>query len=71
MSNLSVKARSELDALYVYPGMRKVTVETKIFKEIMLYTGGDILVDGRLYDITSKNLGAGIYRLQLKEHHHV
>ena len=66
MSDLSSKANSELNALYAFPGLRKVTVEKKIFQEIMLYTGGEILVAGRSYEITSKNLGAGIFRLQLK-----
>lgn len=67
MSNLSEKANNELNALYVYPGIRKITVEKSILREIMLHTGGDILVAGQTYDITQKSLGAGVYQLKLKK----
>ncbi len=66
MGDLSIKARTELNALYVFPGLRKIAVDANVLKEIMLYTGGDLLVNGQLYDITSKSLGAGIYQLKLK-----
>ena len=66
MTELKGTARDILNSLYVFPELRKVVVEAKILRKIMIHTGGDILVNGRLYDITSKSLGAGTYQLKLK-----
>ncbi len=38
-------------------------------KTILLETGGNLLACGRLYDITGKDIGAGVYRVSLTPTH--
>lgn len=35
-------------------------------RSLMLNTGGNLLARGRLYDIVSRSLGAGVYRVNLR-----
>ena len=42
------------------------TVTKNILRELLLETNGTILAHGRLYSITSKHLGAGVYEIRLK-----
>lgn len=41
------------------------TMTREDLRTILLETGGNMLVCGRLYDISSKDLGAGVYRVSL------
>lgn len=43
------------------------TITKEQLKEILLSTGGWMMACGRMYDIESKHLGAGIYKIFLKE----
>ena len=54
---------------YTMPGFASMTIESKDLKELLLNTGGEIIACGRLYDIVTKHLGAGIYKLSLKLKH--
>ena len=42
------------------------TLATKDLKGLLLETGGQVMARGRLYDIASKLLGAGVYRVSLR-----
>jgi hypothetical protein len=55
---------------YTMPNLAKMTMDTKDLKELLLSTGGQVLACGRLYEIKTKHLGAGVYRvwLSLWEH---
>ena len=55
------------DNFYVMPRYANTTMTQKELKETLLDTGGEILTCGRMWDIVSKNLGAGIYKVSLKE----
>ena len=37
-----------------------------VLRDVMLQTGGRLMARGELYDIQSKTLGGGVYRLTLK-----
>lgn len=54
------------DNFYVYPHLANTVMTHEDLKELLLETGGTIIASGRLYDIESKLLGAGIYRVTLK-----
>lgn len=43
------------------------TVERAVAKEVLISMNGQVTVWGTLYDIKAENLGAGAYRLSLKE----
>lgn len=45
------------------PGEAHTTVSRATVRKIMLRTGGDMILRGRLYEIRAKPVGAGIYRL--------
>ena len=42
------------------------TTTAKVFREIQLKTGGQMLARGRLYDIVGKKIAPGVYRLSLE-----
>lgn len=42
------------------------TVDKKQLKEILMETGGNIIACGYVWDIKSKHLGAGVYKISLK-----
>ena len=48
------------------PGLAHTTMDRKDLRELLLATGGQALSCGRLYDIKSKHLGAGVYRVTLE-----
>lgn len=56
-----------LDHLAAMPTYGHGTVERKELKEIMLQTGGEMMACGELWEIKSKHLGAGVYKLSLKK----
>ena len=51
---------------YTMPELAHITVDKKDLKELLLNTGGNILAYGILYDIVTKHLGAGVYKVSLK-----
>jgi len=46
---------------------RSVTMNRKDLKELMFETNGETIIRGRIHDIKSKHLGAGIYRVYVKK----
>lgn len=57
---------SALNHLRSMPGVAHATVTTTELREIMLTTGGQMLANGTLWEITQKSLGAGVYRISTK-----
>lgn len=47
--------------------LAQVTASAKEVRELMLHTGGEAFINGRLYMIKAKNLGAGAYKITIKE----
>jgi hypothetical protein len=45
------------------------TMERKEVRAMLMYTGGNMLACGRLYDIIAKDIGAGVYKVSLKLTH--
>jgi hypothetical protein len=52
--------------LWTMPGVGHTTMERKQLRAFLLATGGSILAQGRLWDIKSTHLGAGIYKVTTK-----
>lgn len=48
------------------PSHGHATIERPELRAIMLRTGGQMLAQGDLWDIVTKHLGAGVYRISLK-----
>lgn len=55
-----------IDNFYQIPNVASQTMNRKDLKETLLWTGGKILTCGRLRELKSKHLGAGIYLITLK-----
>ena len=55
-----------LNNLCSMPGLAHGTVTKEVLRDILLSTGGQLMACGRLYEIVSKHLGAGVYRVHLK-----
>lgn len=53
--------------LYSMPGLAHSTVTAKELKEILLSTGGQVMCNGKLWDISSIRIGPGVYRIQLSK----
>lgn len=66
MSELTAEEHRQLNFLAALPH-GSTTVERKSLKAIMLQTGGTLMSGGRLFTIQSKHLGAGVYKLTLKD----
>lgn len=65
---MSPEATRQLQFLAQVPG-GNTTMERAELREVLLQTGGNMLACGRLYDIVSKPLGAGVYRVSLTPTH--
>lgn len=63
---LSEEATRALNFLALTSDFGNITVEKDDLKAIMLQTGGTMMARGCLYDIVSKHLGAGVYKLTLR-----
>ena len=48
------------------PGLGHTTMTKAELKKLLLDTGGQIMAQGSLWEITSKHLGAGVYRVSTK-----
>lgn len=55
------------DNFYNIPKIANTTMTTKQLREILLQTDGRLLANGTYWDIVSKKIGPGIYRVSLKE----
>lgn len=51
---------------WTIPATASQTMTTRQLRETLLYHDGFVMAQGRIWDITSKNLGAGVYRVTLK-----
>ena len=51
--------------LLAYPGIRELTATKKDVQETLLKSDGQMLLNGRLYRIKAKHIGAGIYKVWL------
>lgn len=65
---MSPEATSALNFLAGLP-TRTAVMPKAVLREILLYTCGNTLACGRLYDIVPKNMGAGVYKVSLKLTH--
>ena len=63
---MSKEAKELYDSLGGYPGLRKVTATRKAVKELLLNTDAQTFVNGRLWNIRSKSIGAGVYSVWLE-----
>ena len=50
---------------YSMPKIASMTIDQKDLKELLLETGGQIIANGSLYEIISKHIGAGVYKVTL------
>lgn len=66
MNNLSSEAKRMLNFLASAGPLANTTATRKDTHDILLYTGGNMLCSGKLYNINAEHLGAGIFRLTLK-----
>ena len=51
---------------YAFPRIANTTMSRSDLKELLLSTDGWILTNGRMWDIKSKPMGAGVHRVSLK-----
>jgi len=63
---MSIEAKELYDALGSYPGIRKLTAKTKTVRELLLNTNGQTPLNGKLWNIESRNIGAGVYKVWLE-----
>jgi len=52
---------------YSMPKHADTVMEKADLKELLLSTGGSIIANGSLYDIVSKDIGAGVYKVTLSK----
>jgi len=65
-SNLTDAANSAMNAFSVQPNHPGRTMTKKDVRSLLLYTDGWMMSCGFSYDIESKHLGAGVYKVRLK-----
>ncbi len=51
---------------YTMPGTANMTVDHKDLKELLLATGGSVMARGSLWNIKTKHLAVGVYRVTLE-----
>jgi hypothetical protein len=66
MSDLSPEANQVLNNLAAMPTYSRPTVTSAVAREILLHCDATMMSAGRLLDIKSESLGAGIWRLWLE-----
>jgi len=49
------------------PGVASITVTKKDLQELLLVTNGWAIIRGRMMEIKSKHLGAGVYRVTVED----
>lgn len=66
MSDLSPEANRALNNLAAFPRDARPTVTSAVAREILLHCDATMMSAGRLLDIKSESLGAGVWRLWLE-----
>lgn len=61
---LTTEARKAIEYLARLPA-GNTTLDRGDLRSLLGYTGGQALARGHLYDIRSRSLGAGVYRVSL------
>lgn len=61
---MSPEAHRQLNFLAAMP-LGHTTMSRHDLQEVLLETGGNMLACGRLYDIVTKDLGVGVYKVSL------
>ena len=56
------------ESLTAFPGIRRVTA-TRGQLQAVLLAGSDMMLNGRLWNIKSKHIGAGVYEMWLELRH--
>lgn len=64
---MTEKESRALDHLASMPTIAHAIVATKELRNILEATDGDIMANGRLYEIDARARGAGMYTIRLKE----
>lgn len=69
-THLSATVVAEADRLLGFlagmPGGNCTASSRAVVREVMLQTGGRMMAAGHLYDLRSRPLGGGVYRLTLE-----
>jgi len=55
-----------LNFLASMPGLGHTTLKRKELQDLLESTGGQMMAQDRLWEITTKHLGAGVYRVSTK-----
>ena len=55
-------------SFYVSPGQGHTTMTRAELHDTLLATGGQVLANGNLWEVSAKHLGAGVYRVTLRLH---
>jgi len=55
------------DNFYNFPYAAGITITGKELRELLLETEGKVVIQGRLKDIKSNHLGAGVYRVTVED----
>ena len=60
-------AERTIDFLCSAPLRANTTVTSATFRAMLLKSDGYVTLKGKMYEISGKSLGAGVYRVTLKE----
>lgn len=52
---------------YAFPDAARMTVTTKHLRELLLATDSQAVIKGKIWEIKSKSLGAGIYQISVEK----
>jgi len=61
-----VDAYEGTDILWLNPGLGHMTMRRAKMRAFLEATGGQIMAQGRLWNVTTKHLGGGIYRVSTR-----
>jgi hypothetical protein len=54
------------DSFFAFPAHARTTMPTKMLREVLLATDGQVMSCGRLWAIRSERIGPGVYRVWLE-----
>lgn len=52
---------------YHHPELAEMVMNRKDLHELLMHTSGRMLAEGTLWEIVSKHIGAGVYRVTVKQ----
>lgn len=55
------------ESLQAYPGIRRVTAKRDEVQQFLLSGDGTYMLNGRLWKIRTKHIGAGVYQVWLEK----